>query len=411
MIYDVAIVGAGPGGAICAHALADSGLSVVVLDKASFPRDKICGDALSGKVASLLKRVSPELLTALHDEFAEKVGSWGVRFVGPNKEFLDVPFKLEYDAQKQTAPGFIAKRIDFDNFLVEKLKKHTHIEMLSGFDTEDVVFGRETVIITSKAKKSIEARFVVGADGAHSIVAKKVNKFKVEQEHYCAGLRAYYQNVEGLHPHNFIELHFLKEFLPGYFWIFPLPNGAANVGVGMLSSKVSRKKVNLKEEMKRIIREEPTIAHRFKNATVVDDIKGFGLPLGSKKRSISGERYILVGDAASLIDPFTGEGIANAMISGHKAAVQIKECFKKGNFSASFMEAYDKDVYNRLWKELRLSHIMQKLTNYPSLFNLVIKKANNSPTLKSTIVAMFDNIDLRKQLQSPKFYAKLLLGK
>jgi menaquinone-9 beta-reductase len=104
---------------------------------------------------------------------------------------------------------------------------------------------------------SFNTRLLIAANGAHSSFARQTAGIKQEPEHYCAGLRAYYKNVAGLDKDNFIELHFLKDFLPGYFWIFPLPGGYANVGVGMLSETVSQKKVNLKKEMLRMIENHP----------------------------------------------------------------------------------------------------------------------------------------------------------
>ena len=231
-----------------------------------------------------------------------------------------------------------------------------------------------------------------------------------EPEHYCAGLRAYYQNVGALDQDNFIELHFFKDFLPGYFWIFPLPNGHANVGVGMLSSAVSKKKVNLKKEMLRMIGTHPELQKRFANAQLIGDIKGYGLPLGSKKRSLSGNNYMLVGDAGALIDPFTGEGISNAMISGRWAAEQAAVCLQEQDFSASFMKGYDAAVYNRLWKELKLSRKMQQLLNYPWLFNQVATKASKNKALAETISCMFNDLDLRERLKQPSFYLKLLFN-
>jgi flavin-dependent dehydrogenase len=233
----------------------------------------------------------------------------------------------------------------------------------------------------------------------------------MEHKHFSAGIRAYYKGVSGMDKDNFIELHFLKDFLPGYFWIFPLPNGMANIGVGMRSDKVSRNKINLKEELKRILIDYPGLKERFSQAEPVGDVKGFGLPLGSKKRLISGDHFMLTGDAASLIDPFTGEGISNAMISGMHAADQVERCLHGNDYSAECMIQYDKKVYARLGKELNISTKMQQLINYPWLFNLVVNKAVKNKELGETISFMFDDLDLRKRLKDPRFYFRLLFPK
>src|SRR5690606_24967672 len=91
----------------------------------------------------------------------------------------------------------------------------------------------------------------------------------------AVGLRAYYKGVTDMHKENFIELHFLKSALPGYFWIFPLPGGIANVGIGIESGRVRRKKINLREMMLSAIASDPNINYRFKDATLTDKITGW----------------------------------------------------------------------------------------------------------------------------------------
>ena len=241
--------------------------------------------------------------------------------------------------------------------------------------------------------------------------ARKIGGLEMEKDHHCAGLRVYYKNVTGMKEGNYIELHFVKDFLPGYFWIFPLANGECNVGVGMRSDYVAKKRINLKEEMNHIIKKYPQLSERFKNAEPVDEIRGYGLPLGSKKRKISGDNYMLIGDAASLIDPFTGEGIGNAILSGYTAAQQVKESLAANDFSASALKKYDEAIYRRLGGELQLSYRMQKLVKYPWLFNFVVRKANRNKTLRETIMVMFEDIDIRDRLRKPSFYFKLLFSR
>ena len=185
----------------------------------------------------------------------------------------------------------------------------------------------------------------------------------------------------------------------------------ANVGAGMLSKTVSHKKINLREAMLKAIKENPRIKERFKDAELVGKIQGWGLPLGSKKRNISGDNFLLTGDAGSLIDPFTGEGIGNALYSGMLAAAMCEKAIQHNRFDAAFLKEYDHNIYDRLWDELQLSHTLQKLCKYPSLFNFVVNKAHKSKTLRETISCMFDDIDMRSQFSNPLFYVKMLLNK
>ncbi len=406
----ILILGAGPGGASAALFLAKKGIECLLVDKASFPRDKICGDALSGKVVEVFKKLDPAIVERLAVD-AQALGSWGVTFVAPNRKGLRVPFKKEFDKNKDKSPGFISKRMDFDNFLVSECRKNPLIRIVEGLGLTEFERKDGKWLCKSEDGRTVEAEMVIAADGAHSRFAKLVGKIEMEPEHHCAGLRAYYKGVKGLDADNFIELHFIKDFLPGYFWIFPLPNGYANVGVGMRSDKVSAKKVNLKKEMADLIANDPVMKERFADAELVGGIKGFGLPLGSKKRKISGEGFVLVGDAASLIDPFTGEGIGNALYSGLFAADQAERCLAANDYSEEQMKAYDVAVYARLWEELKLGHRMQRLVNYPWLFNLVVNKAQKNKTLRETISCMFDDLDLRERLKNPLFYFKLLFSK
>lgn len=405
---DVVIIGAGPGGATAALFLAKAGISCTLVDKAVFPRDKVCGDALSGKVVEVLRKLDPALVDEIAGE-STHLGSWGVVFVAPNTKALRVPFKRQFDKHREQAPGFIARRTDFDDLLVRRCKAEPLVEVVEGLSL--TAFQRTDgrwELRDEVGQLHYRARLVLVADGAQSRFAREVHGMAMEPKHHCAGIRAYYKGVKGMDGDNFIELHFLKDFLPGYFWIFPLPGGYANVGVGMRTDKVSGRKLNLKTELQRILAEYPQLKERFEGATLEGPVRGYGLPLGSRKRKISGDGYLLIGDAAALIDPFTGEGIGNALYSGHFAAEQAIKALASGDTSAQALAAYDKAVYARLWDELKLSHRMQQLVRFPWLFNLVVNKARRNRTLSETISCMFEDMDLRDRLRSPVFYFKLL---
>jgi geranylgeranyl reductase family protein len=405
---DVLIIGAGPAGTTAALFLAQNGIRSILVDKEVFPRDKICGDALSGKSVEVLNKLDRSLIKELSDD-NRVVGSWGVTFVAPSGQSLKVPFRTRHE--NTTAPGFIARRFDFDNWLLQKVRSLAKTDILEGTEIRHYTRYPGGIKAITNTGNEIKARIIIACDGAYSTFAKNIAGIKTEPQHNCFGLRAYYKNVKGLDAENFIELHFLKEFLPGYFWIFPMANGYANVGVGMRADKVSQQKMNLKKSFESLVKNNPHIRERFEGAELSGDIKLYGLPLGSKKRPLSGDNYMLCGDAGQLIDPFTGEGIGNAMMSGMYAAGQAQKCIAQKNFSAGFMQQYDSALYKRLWPELLLSYRMQQLVHFPWLFNLVVKKANSNKLLSETISCMFEDLDMRARLKDPLFYFKLLFSR
>lgn len=405
----VVIIGAGPAGLTTSIFLSQQKIPHLLLERSRFPRDKICGDALSGKVVDIINKANPDWLdewTADPDHF---LGSYGVRFVAPNGKSIDIPFKTDLNSLRN-APGFLAKRIDFDAWLAGKLDSST-CTLITEANVTTVDRKGDIIQISynrNGTEVTVAANLVVGAEGDRSIVGKSLSTIRKQNEHYCAGLRAYYEGVTGFHEKNFIELHFIKNVLPGYVWIFPLPNGGANVGVGMLSSVISKKKIDLKKILHEVLHTHPVLKERFKSAQPTDRVRGWGLPLGSKKRKISGDNYLLTGDAAALIDPFTGEGIGNAMESGRIAANVISAALQTNRFDADFLSQYDLAVYDKIWDELKLSHTMQKLTRYDWLFNFVVNKAARNPLLQETITGMFENLELRSRLKRPGFYFQLL---
>jgi menaquinone-9 beta-reductase len=399
------IIGAGPGGTATALFLAKEGQASIVLDRATFPRDKICGDALSGKVVEVLNKLDKALVPAFHAKTELQVPSWGILFVAPSGRELRVPFRTGPQAGA-LPPGFISTRLDFDNWMLEQAQQASGVTIAQRTEVEKLEktpYGYRLHTNTG----SIETPLVIGCDGAQGHTGRLLGHIEKEDAHYCAAVRAYYNNVKGMDSENFIELHFLPDLLPGYLWIFPLPNGRANVGLGMRTDVVAKRKVNLRTLLPEVLSRSP-FCERFAHAELDGAIRGFGLPLGSKQRKISGDNFLLVGDAASLIDPFTGEGIGNAMISGMFAAQKGIEALKTQKLTSADLAPYDKLVYDRLWPELRLSRTLQNLSTQQWLFNWVVEKARRSPTLRETISCMFEDIDLRDKLRDPRFYFHLM---
>ncbi|XZF12393.1 NAD(P)/FAD-dependent oxidoreductase [Chitinophagaceae bacterium MMS25-I14] len=408
----ICIIGAGPAGAAAALQLNQYNIPSAIVDKAVFPRDKVCGDGLSGKVLLALNRIDKNIVERL-SHFKPALDSWGVTFMAPNHASVDIAYKKDYDKTEEALPaGFVCKRYDFDNFLIEEIKRCSNIRLIEGQSIDRYEMKDDGYLLSDKKGTfQVKAQLVIVANGAHSGFTKDIAGIQMEPEHFSAGVRAYFKNVSGLHKDGFIELQFLERLLPGYFWVFPLPNGDANVGLGMLSSVARKKKLNLKKLLEETIEREPALKERFKNAELVSSIDGYGLPLGSKRRTLSGDRYMLIGDAGYLIDPFTGEGIGNAMYSGRMAAEQAAAAIEAKDFSAARLKAYDEQVYRVLGPELQLSTKLLRLVHRPWLFNFILKVAMRNKQLKELMTSMFYEVDIRKKLTQPSFYIKLLLNK
>jgi geranylgeranyl reductase family protein len=410
----VIIIGAGPAGAGTSIYLTMAGIPHVIIEKETFPRDKVCGDGCSGKTAFVLRKANPEWLKEIFASEKEYTPSHGIIFVAPNGKALNIPYNPHRQPGEQ-APGFTTPRLIFDNFLFQKLPspyatifQQSDVKSIDRTDAQNV----NVVFTSGNETYEVSAPLIVGADGDKSVVRKTFMDDNSAGKAYAVGLRAYYEGVGGMDGNNFIELHFLPEILPGYFWIFPLPNGMANVGVGIISEQIRKKKINLREQMLNAIKNNPSISKRFANAKLTDKIQGWGLPMNIERTTISGDNFILTGDAASLIDPFSGEGIGNALYSGMLAAYAIEKSLQEKNYSSNFLkEAYDDVLFKRLGDEFKISATLQRLCRYPWLFNFVVNKANKSPSLSKTISCMFTDMDLRDQLRKPSFYAKILLNK
>jgi len=250
-------------------------------------------------------------------------------------------------------------------------------------------------------------KIILAADGYRSKISQKVGLYEHDPKHWVVALRCYYKNVSGLT--NQIELHYVDEVIPGYFWIFPIEKGYANVGIGMLHENIKRRNVDLIKALENAIN-SPYFADRFKDATPEEKPVGWNLPGGSKRRKSYGNGFLLLGDAAGLIDPFTGEGIGNAMYSGKYAIQTALAALDNNDFSEKMLSQYEDNLWAAIGNELNVSSKLQKIDQYRFLLNFVIKKAARNPHVSDIIAGMLANEVPRKQLANPLFYLKLLFS-
>lgn len=376
--FDVAIIGAGPAGLTAALALKKSGLKTVIIEKDFFPREKVCGDAVAAYV--------PKVLATIDDQYrnlflahAEKLPVRTCHVSSPDGSAID----LQYEED-----GFIFERKKFDQLLMDWVKQTTSTKVLEGYEVKTIERMTDHFVITIRDGQQILTGFIIGCDGANGICAKQLTQQKVDYNHHSAAVRTYYSGVKGLRNDVF-ELHFLDGVSPGYLWVFPMTGGKANVGIGVPSDIVSKKKLNLRNLLEEALRSHPILKERFFDAKMESPIKGFGLPLGSRSVEMSGERFLLCGDAASLIDPISGEGIGQAMVSGRYAGWHAERCFQENNFSPDFTRLYEDQVHKKFRRSHMYRYKLRKLIeSKPRFFSFVVRSASKSKWLQRLIGKM-----------------------
>ncbi len=371
-IYDIVISGAGPAGSTCAIVLRNSGLKIALVDRAVFPRDKVCGDAIPGRAVKVLQQLGPEYESSFRN-YAPKLLTKSTRLFY-NKRELAFDWKGE---------AYTCARMDFDHFLFEKAAA-TDIDVFTGEQVTQVSRQDDVFTLKTKTGKIFRSKLLIGADGANGVTARQLAARVTDKTNHVGSVRAYYNNVTALRPDT-TEVYFLKNFLPSYMWVFPLPGNRANVGFGMLTAEISRRRLDLKKLFYEFIDQSPQLKARLNGAMQDGPLEGFGLPLGGRKVPISGEGFMLTGDAASIIDPMSGDGIGNAMVSGLLAATQAISCFDCSDLSAGFMQGYDRALDKRLGSELRLHLRSRKLlAAFPGMLDVVFAAGSNA-TLRSLI--------------------------
>ena len=404
-MYDVIIVGAGPAGTTAALFAKKNNLNCILLDKAIFPRDKVCGDALSGKSVRIMNELDlTEEVEQLHGSEINRI-----TFGGPNHSQFDVHLKGN-NKNNYITKGYVIPRKIFDHFLFKKAKNVT--EVLEGFKVNDLIYENNRPVgikgINKDGKRqTLKAPVILGCDGTNSIIARKLEVYKRNMDHTAVAIRCYYEGVKGLS--NQIELHYIKEVKPGYFWLFPAGGDKANIGIGLSKNDAKKEDRTLSKIMEEVTQSE-YFRNRFASAKPLEKPKGWNLPMGSIHRKNHGDGYMLLGDAAGLIDPFTGEGIGNAMVAAKYAIQAAKKAKEKGDYSQSTLKVYDELLWNEIGKELRTSTKLQSLSRSSFLLNFVINRASRNQEVQDIISGMLSKEIPKDELSSPLFYFKILFS-
>ena len=331
-VFDVAVVGAGPAGtaaAITAHA---HGLRVVCVDKARFPRDKTCGDGLTAHALRLLERLG--LSDVAFDRAAivdETV------LVSPYGRRIRLPMPSD------GLHAFIVERSVLDNSLVE-LARARGVEVREEWTIEKVVERDDLVELGD----GLRARHVIACDGHWSAVRRALEPDAPRDLGEWHAVRQYYANVADRR----LWVLFDAELLPGYAWVFPLPDGRANVGYGVLRAD-GRTGRDLKKLWPELLA-RPTMREILgPSAQPLESVRAWPIPTRYSRARLQNGRVLFAGDAAGAVDPMTGEGIAQALETGMLAAESI----------ASGRD-YGRSVQRTLGRDLWFAAFLQRIIQH-----------------------------------------------
>ncbi len=338
---DVLIIGAGPAGTAAAITLARAGRSVLVADKASFPRDKCCGDGLTTGALRLLEQLgfAPTLVPNW-----QPVDSAWVR--SPSGREVGFPFPRD-----RGVFGAVAPRRELDAALVQ-VATAAGADVRQGHALTGITNSGLGVEVTISGIGVIRPGFVIAADGMWSPTRKLLGLSTNGYLGEWHAFRQYADNVTGSSAQR-LWIWFEPDLLPGYVWSFPLPGNRANVGFGILRDGV-RKVSDMKALWPEILRRPHIAAALGPDVTWPERHTAWPIPARIDKAVLGRDHVLFVGDAAGATDTLTGEGIGQALLTGIAAAKSITAHATAEAVQADYVQA----VRHHLLADHRLSHVL-----------------------------------------------------
>jgi geranylgeranyl reductase family protein len=338
---DVAVVGLGPAGSAAAIELRRAGRSVVAIDKATFPRDKCCGDGLTTLGLRELEHLGLDR-QAIPDWF--EVGGAAIRSPSGREVFVPLPSTGTYAA--------VAPRLQLDDALVRIARDHG-ADIRDGHAFEGLEQHDDRVTVTADGI-DIDARYVVAADGMWSPVRKSIGANESGYLGEWHGFRQYVSNVTGPAAEQ-LYVWFEPDLVPGYAWSFPLPNGRANVGFGVLRDG-TRRIQDMKQLWSELLARPHIVDALGAGFALEDRHTAWPIPARIDEATLTAGRVLFAGDAAMATDVMTGEGIGQALLTGRLAAEAI---LAAGALQPTVASArYQADVAHHLFADHRMSRAL-----------------------------------------------------
>jgi flavin-dependent dehydrogenase len=337
---DICIIGAGPAGLAASWQLSKLGIRHLLAEAESFPRHKPCGDIITSPVLRALQRMDPEILQELKKENLLNP-IWKTQIFPPNNQALSLDF-LPFNGLPGEASCYAVSRYDLDAVLKEKVVSMQMVDFREFCRIKTIEKTEDGLLLQAENGTILKTKLAIFASGSSGLLPAKLGRQIPDQE--CAiGIRVHYENVHWNSTQTALFLD--QEEMPGGLYITPLPQGRCNVNLVLSLKKVRKEKIALKEKLEQLLQEKPVLREAFAKARRIGTPEGSRLYLGLKKRPVSGANYLLAGDAAGLIEFFSGNGIPQALESGLLAAKTAAEALNTADFSAAFLLQYDQELY------------------------------------------------------------------
>jgi geranylgeranyl reductase family protein len=385
---DVLVVGAGPGGSAAAYHLARHGIDVTLVDRAAFPREKVCGDGITPRGVAAMIRMGVDTT----DPGFERV--LGLR-VHSRAATIDLPWP---ELRSWPDYGLVRTRHDFDAVLVARAQK-AGARLVERTDALEPVVrdGWVTGALLRSAEDAeeepteIRARFVIAADGASSRFAKPAGVRRDDSQPLGIAARRYYRVAHQPGPwlESWLDLWEGDLLLPGYGWLFPLPDGTINLGAGLLNTFTNFKDVSaqrLFDAFASMLPEEWGISEQ----TAIGRVLSGPLPMGFNRIPVAVPGLLLVGDAVGAVNPFNGEGIAYAMETAEMAAEVVHESLVRGRLGIA--ASYPGMLRDRYESYFRIGRGFARAIGRPAIMGRATKHLLPRPRVMSFAMRMMANL-------------------
>ena len=351
---DVIIAGAGPAGAAAAAHLAAAGMSVVLADQQSFPRDKVCGDFVGPAALLELRSLG---ITELPDYKRTNVIHKASLYLNGRRLITHPIPRID----GMPSNGRVIPRKVLDTWIVNAART-AGATILENTRVQEFETTTEGVSVAVKGKdglRRIRARALIGADGSSSVIARIMRGHQVPDKNRIIAMRCYFNGIAD--AGDTCDLYFSEDSFPGYYWLFPTGPHSANVGIGMVRETLPKTGEQLRDLMLRRLSSDPALRARLGDAQLEGRIVGWPLTTYDASLDIVDSRVLLVGDAAGLINPLNGEGIQYAMLSGRWAAETLVAAAIRNDFSRAALQQYSRRVECELRFDMALARMIVQL--------------------------------------------------